>query len=167
MAEKRGGVKASIEADQQVDEILKEVNLDAAGVDIGARAIVICVPKGRDEEGIHIRTFSTLMPQLRKASEWLKRCTVKTVAMESTGVYWIPFYELLEEQGFEVYLVDARKVNAETGIAPGQETLDALLGKGLGLGEVQDLVPEEELGLVGVDEGNGFATSRHRGKPRG
>jgi transposase len=55
------------------------------------------------------------MPQLKKASEWLKQCGVKTVAMESTGVYWIPFYELLEEQGFEVCLVDARKVKNVSG----------------------------------------------------
>lgn len=101
--------------DRQVDEILKEVNLDAAGVDIGARSIAICVPKGRDEEGKHIRSFATLMPELRKACEWLKRCGVKTVAMESTGVYWIPLYELLEEQNFEVYLVDARKVKNVSG----------------------------------------------------
>jgi transposase len=106
---------------RQTREFLKEVNLDAAGVDIGSRTIVVCVPKGRDPEGKHIRPFSTLMPQLRKACEWLKRCGVKTVAMESTGVYWIPLYELLEEQGFEVYLVDARKVKNVTG-RKGDET---------------------------------------------
>jgi transposase len=100
---------------REIEEFLDEVNLDAAGVDIGARANAICVPRGRDPEGKHIRMFSTLMPQLRKACEWLKRCGVKTVAMESTGVYWIPFYELLEEQGFEVYLVDARKVKNVSG----------------------------------------------------
>jgi transposase len=100
---------------RQIEELLEEVNLDAAGVDIGARTIVICVPKGRDPEGQHIRAFSTLMPQLKKASEWLKQCGVKTVAMESTGVYWIPLYELLEEKGFEVYLVDARKVKNVSG----------------------------------------------------
>ena len=100
---------------RQIEQLLEEVNLDAAGVDIGARAVVICVPKGRDPKGQHIRTFSTLMPQLREASEWLKQCGVRTVAMESTGVYWIPLYELLEEQGFEVYLVDARKVKNVSG----------------------------------------------------
>ncbi len=103
------------ERQREIKEFLEEVNLDAAGVDIGARAIVICVPKGRDAEGQHIRTFSTLMPELRKASDWLKQCRVKTVAMESTGVYWIPLYELLEEQGFEVCLVDARKVKNVSG----------------------------------------------------
>jgi transposase len=100
---------------RQIEELLEEVHLDAAGVDIGARAIVICVPKGRDPKGQQLRTFSTLMPQLREASEWMKQCGVSTVAMESTGVYWIPFYELLEEQGFEVCLVDARKVKNVSG----------------------------------------------------
>jgi transposase len=100
---------------REVDEFLEEVNLDAAGVDIGARWNSICVPKGRDPEARHIRTFSTLMPELKKACEWLKRCGVRTVAMESTGVYWIAFYELLEEEGFEVYLVDARKVKNVSG----------------------------------------------------
>ena len=89
--------------------------MDAAGVDIGDSKIVVCVPKGRDDQGRHLRSFSTLMPQLKEASEWMKQCGVKTVAMESTGVYWIPFYELLEEQGFEVYLVDARKVKNVSG----------------------------------------------------
>jgi transposase len=59
--------------------------------------------------------FSTLMPDLRKACEWLKQCGVRTVAMESTGVYWIPLYELLEEQGLEAHLVDARKVKNVSG----------------------------------------------------
>lgn len=114
-ARKRGKGQRQPGRNRQIEELLKEVNLDAAGVDIGARAISICVPKGRDAEGMDIRTFSTLMPQLRRASQWLKQCGVRTVAMESTGVYWIAFYELLEEQGFEVYLVDARKVKNVTG----------------------------------------------------
>jgi transposase len=114
-ARKRGSGQRGGKRHRQIEELLEEVNLDAAGVDIGARAVVICVPKGRDPKGQYIRTFSTLMPQLRKACEWMKQCVVKTVAMESTGVYWIPLYELLEEQGFEVYLVDARRVKNVSG----------------------------------------------------
>ena len=73
------------------------------------------VPKGRTPEGEHVRTFQSFVCSLRELANWLKACGVCTVAMESTGVYWIPLYELLEDEGFEVYLVDARKVKNVSG----------------------------------------------------
>ena len=96
-------------------EELNRVNLNAAGIDIGARCLSVAVPRGRDAEGQDTRVFDTFIPDLRRLADWLEQCGVSTVAMESTGVYWIPVYELLEQRGFEVYLVDARKVKNVTG----------------------------------------------------
>jgi transposase len=87
-------------------ESLKQINLNAAGLDIGATEIWTCVPEGRDE--VSARPFPTFTPDLHALADWLEACDVETVAMESTGVYWIPIYEILEERGFEVYLVNAR-----------------------------------------------------------
>jgi transposase len=67
------------------------------------------VPEGRDE--VSVRVFQTFTVDLHALVDWLEACGVETVAMESTGVYWIPVYELLEERGFEVYLVNARHVS--------------------------------------------------------
>ena len=97
---------------KKLEHELDTVNLDAAGIDIGAESIVAAVPKGRTPEGEHVCTFQSFVCSLRELANWLKACGVCTVAMESTGVYWIPLYELLEDEGFEVYLVDARKVSA-------------------------------------------------------
>jgi transposase len=88
---------------------LKQINLNAAGLDIGAAEIWTCVPEGRDE--VSVRVFQTFTVDLQALVDWLAACGVETVAMESTGVYWIPVYELLEERGFEVYLVNARHVS--------------------------------------------------------
>ena len=100
---------------KKLEHELDTVNLDAAGIDIGAESIVAAVPKGRTPEGEHVRTFQSFVCSLRELANWLKACGVCTVAMESTGVYWIPLYELLEDEGFEVYLVDARKVKNVSG----------------------------------------------------
>lgn len=92
---------------------LKHINVNAAGVDIGSRSFFVAVPEGRDEE--FVKEFSNFTCDLARISDWLKRCEVDTVAMESTGVYWIPLYDYLEEQGFEVKLVDARHVKNVSG----------------------------------------------------
>lgn len=89
-------------------ESLKQINLNAAGLDIGAEEIWACVPEGRDE--VSVRVFQSYTVDLYGLADWLEACGVETVAMESTGVYWIPIYEILEERGFEVYLVNARHV---------------------------------------------------------
>lgn len=64
------------------------------------------VAPGRTDEAV--RKFETYTPDLRALADWLKTCGVDTVAMESTGVYWIPVYEILEERGFQVFVVNAR-----------------------------------------------------------
>lgn len=81
---------------------------DAAGIDIGSRSHWVAVPADRDEEAV--REFSSFTGGLNELAAWLKSCRIKTVAMESTGVYWIPLYELLEQQGFKVLLVNAAHV---------------------------------------------------------
>jgi hypothetical protein len=92
---------------------LEHINLWAAGIDIGARSHFVAVPEGCDEKTV--REFKTFTTGLNELADWLKQCGIKTIAMESTGVYWIPVYELLEEKGFEVKLVDARQVKNVSG----------------------------------------------------
>jgi len=87
---------------------LAQVNLNAAGIDVGSDRHFVAVPEGRDE--VSVREFGAFTTDLEALADWLKRCGVTTVAMESTGVYWIPLFELLERKGFEVKLVDARRV---------------------------------------------------------
>ena len=94
-------------------ESLKQLNLNAAGLDIGAAEIYAAVPEGRDE--VSVRQFETFTADLNALADWLEACGVDTVAMESTSVYWIPVYEILEERGFELYLVNARQVKNVTG----------------------------------------------------
>lgn len=94
-------------------ESLKQINLNAAGLDVGAAEIWACVPEGRDEHSVQV--FETFTPDLYALADWLEQCGVDTVAMESTGVYWIPIYEVLEARGFEVYLVNARHIKNVTG----------------------------------------------------
>jgi len=83
------------------------VNVNAAGIDLGSTEHYVAVPPGRDPEGEDVRHFPGHTPGLRKMADWLKECKVETVAMESTGVYWIPAFEILEEAGLEVVLVHA------------------------------------------------------------
>jgi len=92
---------------------LEQIRQDAAGIDIGAEELYVAVPPDRDEE--NVRKFGTFTADLRDLAEWLKACRIRTVAMEATGVYWIPVYDILEEQGFEVYLVNARHLKNVSG----------------------------------------------------
>lgn len=89
-------------------EPFAEVNPNAAGLDIGSAEIWVCVPADRDPQPV--RVFGTFTPDLLALADWLQACRIETVAMESTGVYWIPAYELLEARGFKVYLVNARHI---------------------------------------------------------
>lgn len=90
------------------NEVWSVVNPHAAGLDIGASEIWACVPADRD--ATPVRMFATFTPDLQALAAWLAACRVTTVAMESTGVYWIPIFELLEERGLQVYLVNARHI---------------------------------------------------------
>lgn len=92
---------------------LPQINVDAAGLDIHLAEIWACVPCDRTEEPI--RCFGTCTPDLHALADWLQACGIKTVAMECTGVYWMPIYEILEERGFELYVVNARHAKNVTG----------------------------------------------------
>lgn len=94
-------------------ENLEQLNLNAAGLDIGAEEIYACVPVGRDTETV--RCFKSFSADLRALAEWLQKCGVTTVAMESTGVYWIPVYEILAEAELDLYLVNARHIKNVAG----------------------------------------------------
>jgi transposase len=85
---------------------LEVVHPQAAGIDIGNGAHYVAVRPDRDREPV--RRFECFTADLHRLADWLQSCGVKTVAMQSTGVYWIPLYEILEERGFQVYLVNAR-----------------------------------------------------------
>jgi transposase len=89
---------------------------DAAAIDIGAKMHVAAVPPERDTEPV--RSFGTFTGDLLRLADWFSRCGIRTVAMESTGVYWIPIYEILEQRGFEVMLVNARDAKH----VPGRKT---------------------------------------------
>ncbi|MBE3604719.1 transposase [bacterium] len=81
---------------------------NAAGVDVDANETYVAVPADRDPHAV--RRFRTFAANLRAAAEWLRQCGIASVAMESTGVYWIPFFQILEAAGFKVVLVNARHV---------------------------------------------------------
>ncbi len=97
---------------RQLDE-LACVHPNAAGLDIGSAEIVVAIPPDRDPEPV--RVFHTFTPDLHALVAWLTACGIDTVAMESTGVFWIPIYELLEQHGITPYLVNARHVKTVPG----------------------------------------------------
>ena len=86
-------------------ENLAQINLNAAGLDIGDTEIWVCVPSDRAEQPV--RCFNTFTADLHTLADWLTQAGIETVAMESTGIYWIPLYEILDARGFEVNLVNA------------------------------------------------------------
>jgi transposase len=92
---------------------LDQINPHAAGIDIGGEEVWVAVPGERAEE--NVRSFTTFTADLYGLADWLKACRIDTVAMESTGVYWIPLYEILEARGFRVYLVNARHLKNVSG----------------------------------------------------
>lgn len=88
----------------------------AAGIDIGASEIYVAVSDDRSDNPV--RRFDTFTEDLHKAAQWLKECGIESIAMESTGVYWIPVFQILERYGFDVILVNARHVKN----VPGRKT---------------------------------------------
>lgn len=95
---------------------LPTVRPNAGGIDIGATSIYVAVPPDRATQTV--RKFATFTEDLHALADWLAECGVKTVAMESTGVYWIPLFQILEDRGIEVCLVNARHVKN----VPGRKT---------------------------------------------
>src|SRR5215203_3397188 len=98
------------------DRDISPTHPNAAAIDIGARMHVAAVAPDRDAEPV--RSFGTFTGDLHRLADWFMQCGVRTVAMESTGVYWIPAYEILEQRGFEVVLVNARDAKH----VPGRKT---------------------------------------------
>jgi transposase len=98
--------KRSIPRKQKVKSIdnLPVINPNAAGLDIASDEIMVCVPSDRDEH--NIQGFGTFTVNLHQLADWLAHCRITHVAMKSTGLYWIPIFELLESRGFIVILVN-------------------------------------------------------------
>ena len=94
---------------------LSVANPDAAGIDVHSNMHMVCVPADRD--GNPVRQFGANTADLQEIVAWLKKCRVKTIALESTGIYWIPLFELLESEGFEVSLVEPGQLS-RCGAAP-------------------------------------------------
>src|SRR5499433_729193 len=101
---------------QSEDLSLEVVHPDAAGIDIGNESHYVAVPPSRDSQPV--RRFGCTTAERKAMADWLKRCEIRTVAMQSTGVYWVAVFDILEEAGFEVYLVNAR----ETKNLPGRKS---------------------------------------------
>ena len=97
---------------------LEKVNLSAAGIDVASGMHAVAVPPGSSPDGEDVKEFEAFTSDLYLIASWMKECGVTTVAMESTGVYWIPLYEVLESLGFDVRLVDPRQLKR----APGRKT---------------------------------------------
>jgi|GEM_PF-3058071 len=84
---------------------LEQINTNGAGIDLGSAEHWVCVPSDRAEQ--NVRRFGCFTPDLMAVADWLIECRVTTVAMEATGVYWIPVFQVLEAKGLEVRLVNA------------------------------------------------------------
>ena len=95
---------------------MPRVHPRAAAIDIGAKIHVAAVGPDRDLEPV--RTFNTFTDDLHRLADWFSSCGIRTVVMESTGVYWIPIFEILEQRGFEVMVVNARDAKH----VPGRKT---------------------------------------------
>src|SRR5947209_9548466 len=95
---------------------LPVIEPNAGGIDVGATQIFVAVPADRDSEPV--RCFQTFTAELEKLADWLQECGIKTAAMESTGVYWIPLFQILEKRKIDVRLVNAHHVRN----VPGRKT---------------------------------------------
>jgi Transposase len=104
MSRKRSKHLASGQAEWSLN--LEVVHGNAAGIDIGNESHYVAVALGRDSNPV--RQFACFTVDLHRLADWLKSCGIDTVAMQSTGVYWLPVYEILAEKGLEVHLVNAR-----------------------------------------------------------
>jgi transposase len=109
-------MKNSTRSKKTIPAPLSQLNPKCAGIDVGAAELFVCIAKNSHEQ--EVCSFSTFTSDMKLMIDWLKKNKVESIAMESTGVYWIPPYEFLEEAGFEVLLVNARFFKA----VPGRKT---------------------------------------------
>ena len=100
----------------RISPTIRVLEPNAAGIDIGATEVYVAVPSDRDTQPV--RCFSTFTDDLNGLVDWLHTCGVDSVAMESTSVFWIPLFQILEDRGFRVCLVNARHVKN----VPGRKT---------------------------------------------
>jgi transposase len=112
--------RKSRKSDRPPTESLRVAHPDAAAVDVHADTHWVAVPPDRDQEPV--RQFGACTADLEALADWLAACRITTVALESTGVYWIPLFELLEARGFQVRLIDPRQAAR----APGRPKTDVL-----------------------------------------
>jgi transposase len=105
-------VRSAASAEQSV----RAININAAGIDLGSREHWVALPPGRAEQGV--RSFECFTEDLEAMARWLQEHHIDTVAMESTGVYWVPVYQVLERHGLEVQLVNAKHFKT----VPGRKT---------------------------------------------
>jgi transposase len=105
--------KATTSKKKKASVALPLVHPNAAGIDTQDTFHAVAVPEGRDKE--RVKTFGSMTCDLLAIAEWLRKCKVETVAMESTGVYWKPLFGVLIKEGFEVYLVNSQQVRSITG----------------------------------------------------
>ncbi len=98
---------------KRLQQHLEQINLYAAGIDIGSHEHYVAVPPSLDEDSV--KKFGCFTPDLEAMADWLVKIGITTVSMESTGVYWIPAFEILESRGLAVILVNARHVKNVTG----------------------------------------------------
>lgn len=102
---------------KRATQVFKNIQPDSAGIDLGSREHWVAGPPNQDNTP-NVERFGTTTPELIRLAEWLENQDIKTVAMESTGVYWIPVFEILDSRGFEVLLVNARQISH----VPGRKT---------------------------------------------
>ena len=100
-------------ANKRKKQRLKIIHPHCAGIDVGSREHWVAVDPQRCENAV--RSFSTFTDDLNALATWLQSLGVQVVAMEATGVYWIPLYELLDARGFEVHLVNSRATRQVSG----------------------------------------------------
>ena len=94
---------------KRTKETFPVLNPHAAGIDVGNEEVFVAVPEDADPNPV--RHFPTFTQDLHILADWLKEKGIQTIAMESTGVYWIPLFQILEQRGFQVCLVNARHLN--------------------------------------------------------
>ncbi len=100
--------KTSTGKGMKLPQHLQHINVHAAGIDVGCKSHFVAVPEGSSDQAV--REFASFTDDLQQMADWLIACSITTVAMESTGIYWIPVFEILESKGLEVKLVNARHV---------------------------------------------------------